>query len=71
MNCLDIYKFINSKAIRNHCRKINHTFTPVEAAYLIWASEHHTIEEKHNAFLRLIDKYPDMEIAERPGTPYI
>lgn len=71
MNSLDVYKFINSQAIRTHCRKIEHKFSSVEAAYLIWASESHTIEDKHNAFHMLIEEFPDMEIDKRPWTPHI
>jgi len=67
----DIYEFINSKAIRNHCREIKHKFSFVEAAYLVWASENHTIEDKHNTFLMLIEEFHDKEIAERPWTPHI
>lgn len=70
-NNFDIYSFINSSAIQNYCREIKHKFTAVEAAYLIWASENHSIEDKRKAFLTLIEKFPDMEIAERPWTPYI
>lgn len=71
MNCLDVYNFINSQAIQTHCRKIEHKFSSVEAAYLIWASESHTVKGKHNAFLMLIKEFPDMEIAKRPWTPHI
>lgn len=70
-NKFDIYEFINSKAIRNHCREIKHKFSSVEAAYLIWASENHTIEDKHNTFIKLSEEFPDMEIAERPWPPRI
>ena len=33
---MDVYKFINSKDIREYLKKINYEFTPVEAAWLIW-----------------------------------
>lgn len=68
---LDIIDFINSSAIANHCRNIGHRFSTLDMAYLIWTSEKHSIEEKHNAWQILINTQPDVEVAERPWTPYI
>ena len=68
---LDIIDFINSSAIANHCRNIGYRFSALDMAYLIWASEKHSIEEKHNAWQILINTQPDVEVAERPWTPYI
>lgn len=68
---LDIIDFINSSAIANHCRNIGYRFSALDMAYLIWASEKHSIEEKHNAWKILINTQPDVEVAERPWTPYI
>lgn len=67
---MDIYSFINSADIAKHCRELNHKFTPVELAYLIHASEWHTIPEKHDAWKKLIEETPDMELEERPWTPH-
>ena len=41
----DIIDFINSSAIANHCRRIGHGFSTLDMAYLIWASEKHSVEE--------------------------
>ena len=68
---LDIFSFINSTAIANHCRSIDYSFSTLDMAYLIWASEKHSIAEKHNAWQILINTQPDVEVAERPWTPYI
>lgn len=64
---MNIYSFINSKDIAKHCRKLNHQFTPIESAYLIWRSGWHTIEEKHKAWNKLIETTTDTEV---PNTEY-
>lgn len=56
---MDIYKFINSKDIRNYLREINYEFTPVETAWLIWQCENITLKEKHNAWNEIINTMPD------------
>lgn len=67
---MDIYSIINSKAISAHCRKIKHQFTPLETAYLVYANDTMTIEEKHNAFREIITEQTDMEVPGRPWTPH-
>ena len=67
---MDIYSFINSKAISEHCRKINHQFTPLEMAYLVYANDCFNIAQKHAAFNEIISEQPDMEVKERTWTPY-
>ena len=59
-----IYEFFNSKDIAAHCKKIGHTFTALEMAYIIFRSEYHTLEQKHNAWQYLIDHYPDEYLPE-------
>lgn len=65
-----IYAFINSNAIAKYCSQLNHQFTSVEIAYLIHQSEQHTIPEKHDAFRKLIETTPDVELKARPCTPH-
>lgn len=67
---MDIYEFINSKDVREHCRKIGHEFNSIEAAFLIYQSQNHTIQQKHDAWGELIEAFPDMPIAERVNCPY-
>ena len=67
---MNIYEFINSKAIREHCKKISHKFNTVEAAFLVWQSENHTMTEKLSAWQEIVDTMPDMEIEERPWTSH-
>lgn len=61
---MDIYEFINSKDIREHCRKLNHKFNTLESAYLVYQSRK-TIAEKHAAYREIIDTMPDMEFKRR------
>jgi len=56
---MDIYEFFNSRDIAEHCRKIDHKFTAIETAYLVWHSNHHTLADKHTAWQEIIDTYPD------------
>ncbi len=67
---MDIYSFINSKAISSHCRKIAHQFTPLEMAYLVYANTTNNIKQKHIAFTEIITNYMDMEVSERIWTPH-
>ena len=68
---MDIYSLINSTAISNYCREINHQFSSLEMAYFINDNASLNIEQKHELFRELITEQPDMEVAERNWTPYI
>lgn len=46
---MDIYQFIDSKDIREHCRKLGHPFNTVESAYLVWQSRNTPLAGKHAA----------------------
>jgi hypothetical protein len=59
---VNIYEFFNSKDIAEHCRKINHQFTAIEMAYIIWFSDYHSLREKHEAWQYLIDNYSDEQL---------
>lgn len=60
---MDIYHFIKSKAVIDHLKKIQHNFTPLESAYVIWQSEA-PLKEKHAAWREIIDTMPDGPIPE-------
>ena len=62
---MDIYKFINSNAIREHCQRIGHNFSELEKAYLINQSKNHTIEEKCAAWQELLDNTEDFKLPSR------
>lgn len=67
---MNIYEFINSKDIREHCEKIGHKFNSIECAYLIYQSQNHTLPEKHLAWQDLIETMPDTVIEERFNCPH-
>jgi len=56
---MDIYSFLNSKDIADHCRKINHTWNPFEMAVIIGISIR-PMADRHVAWRELIDHYPEM-----------
>lgn len=58
---MDIYQFINSKDIREHCRKLGHRFNTVESAYLVWQSRNMPLAEKRATWREIIETMPDME----------
>lgn len=62
---MDIIRFINSKDIAEHLRKIKYKFTTIQAAWLIWQSIDTTLKEKHAAWSNLIVEMPDCEMPER------
>lgn len=55
----DIYDFFNSRDIADHCKTLNHSFSAIETAYLVWHSNHHSLADKHTAWQRIIDALPD------------
>ncbi len=62
---MNIFKFINSKDIRNYLKEISYDFTPQEVAWLIWQSCLVPIEEKYDAWEELIEKTPDSKLQKR------
>ena len=65
---MDIFRFINSKDIRNHLKKIGYEFSSLEVAWLIYQCYDATIKEKHRAWNELIETMPDCTIEERLNT---
>lgn len=61
-NKFNIYSYMNSNAVAEHCRKIGHEFSPAECAYIANASEKHTTAEKHAMFNYIIEAMPDEQI---------
>lgn len=60
-----VLMYVNSNAIRNHLDKIGYSFSSLEAAWIIYQSRRHSIEEKHAMWNLLIKNMPDCEIPER------
>lgn len=65
---MDIFRFVNSKAIREHLRNIGYEFNALEAAWLIYQCCDATIGEKHKAWNEIIEKMPDRPIEKRLNT---
>ena len=62
---MNTFDFINSIDIRDHLKNIGYKFTPLEAAWLVWQSKRHTLNEKHNAWQEIIDTTTDCEVNPR------
>jgi hypothetical protein len=62
---MDITRFINSRDIREHLKKIGYEFTSLEAAWLIGDCRSITLGERHEAWRELIRTMPDMKIDSR------
>ena len=46
---MDLFRFINSKDIRDYLRQIDYSFTAPEAAFLVWQCRSATLKEKITA----------------------
>ena len=62
---MDFTKFLNSKDIAEHLRKIKYEFSPEEALYVIHGSRNRTLAEKREAYLSLLAQYPEYKLKER------
>ena len=65
---MDVLRYVNSKDIREHLRKIGYKFSALEAAWLIYQCRNTTLEERHQAWKRLIAEFPDCPIPKRMNT---
>ena len=43
---MNIYRFIQSKSVREHLEKINYIFSSLEMAYNIWQCPYPTLAER-------------------------
>ena len=60
---MKIYEFVNSRDIREHWKKIGFVPNALESAWLVYQSNNHTIEEKHEAWRWIISNMPDCEVS--------
>ncbi len=65
---MEIFDFIDSKAISNHLKSINYNCSATEKAFIVAMSTKATIKEKHNAFKCIIANDKDEKIEKRPNT---
>jgi len=56
---MDVYKYFNSPDVAAYCKTIGHTFSATQMAYLIWQSNHHTLQQKMLAWEELMEILPD------------
>ena len=59
---MNIYEFVNSRDIREHWQNIGFVPNALESAWLVYQSNNHTIEEKHEAWEEIISNMPDCEV---------
>ena len=59
---MNIYEFVNCD-IRVHWENIGFVPNALESAWLVYQSNNHTIEEKHEAWRWIIANMPDCEVA--------
>ena len=62
---MNIYRFIPSKSVREHLKKINYTFSSLETAYIIWQCPNATLTERLDAWQEIIDTMPDAPLPDR------
>ena len=62
---MDIYSFLNSKDIAEHCRRLQKAWTPLQMALIISRSDR-SVPDKHRAWQELISDYPDMTVPPLP-----
>ena len=62
---MDIYSYLNSKDVAEHCRKINHQFNAIGTAFIINACRHISLEEKLWLFQKIIDTMPDEILSQK------
>lgn len=63
---MDVLKFLSSRDMREHLKKINYKFSALEAAWIVWHSDF-TWGEKKKAFLEIMSEFEDMYIDRTAG----
>ena len=58
---MNVYDYIYSPDIREHCKKINHNFSQLEQAAIIFNSERHSLLEKQQAYRALLEECAEKE----------
>ena len=57
-----IIDFVNSKDIREYWQHIGYEPSALEAAWIVWQSKNHTVEEKHAVWKEIIETREDCSI---------
>ena len=64
---MDVLDFLNSKDISQYLREIDYHLSPIQAAYVIFASDKYGVVQKQAAWRELINDYPDETLKTRRG----
>lgn len=59
---MDVYKFINSKDMREYLKSLDYQFTAAEAAWIVFQNNHVLLKERISAWQEIIDTMPDCEL---------
>ena len=59
---MDIYSYLNSPDVAEHCRKLNHPFNALESAFIVNDCRSINIDEKHRLFNEIMNTMPDVTI---------
>lgn len=62
---MEVYSYLNSRDVAEHCRRIGHRFDALESAFLINDSRRLSLTQKHAAFRELMAEMPDIELPEK------
>lgn len=62
---MNIYRFIDSRDMREYLQRLNYRFTTPEAAFLVYWCKTAALEEKIAAWREIIDTMPNCAMAER------
>lgn len=62
---MNIYRFMDSRDMREHLQKLNYAFTTPEAAFLVYWCKAAALEERIAAWREIIDTMPNCSVAER------
>ena len=59
---MDLYRFINSIDIRDYHKKIGYKYNALEAAWIVSQSQGLTLDQRHEAWMWIVDNLPDMKV---------
>lgn len=61
---MNIYEFLNSRDVRKHLESIKYEFSMLEKAFIIYKSNHKSLNDKKRAWKKLIDSTEDIILGE-------
>ena len=64
-----LFRFMDSKDIREHLRQIGYSFTAPEAAFLVWQCRSATLKEKISAWREISEAMPNCPLTRRKEEP--